>query len=77
VPAGVPPDAAEAARGTLGGAVDVAHRLPDSIGAALLHTAREAFTQAFEVAVAICAAIVVAMAIVTVVLLRRAGPAPA
>ena len=33
VPAGVPPEAAEAARDTLGGAVAVAEQLPDQLGA--------------------------------------------
>jgi DHA2 family multidrug resistance protein-like MFS transporter len=71
VPGGVPPEAMEAARGTLGGALAVAERLPAQLGAGLLGTAREAFAQAFEVAAAISAAIALATAIVAVLLLRR------
>src|SRR5258707_13955785 len=44
VPAGVPPEAAEAARATLGGALAVAAGLPAQLGAGLLGSAREAFT---------------------------------
>ncbi|HEX8133746.1 MAG TPA: MFS transporter, partial [Actinomycetes bacterium] len=45
VPAGVPDQAAAVARDTLGGAVAVADRLPDRLGASLLEVAQEAFTQ--------------------------------
>jgi DHA2 family multidrug resistance protein-like MFS transporter len=71
VPAGVPLEAAEAARDTLGGAVAAAQRLPDPLGAELASTARDAFTQSFELTAAICAAVVMATAIVAAVLLRR------
>jgi len=71
VPGSVPPEAMEVARGTLGGAVAVAERLPAQLGAGLLGTAREAFAQAFEVAAAISAAIALATAVVAVLLLRR------
>jgi DHA2 family multidrug resistance protein-like MFS transporter len=70
IPAGVPPESAEAARGTLGGAVAAVERLPDPLGAALLGAAREAFTLAFQLTAAICAAVVVATAIMVAVLLR-------
>jgi len=74
VPAGVSPEAAQAAQGTLGGAVAVAERLPDQLGAALLATAREAFTQAFRLTAAVCAAVVLATA---AILLRvKTGPEP-
>jgi DHA2 family multidrug resistance protein-like MFS transporter len=73
VPDGFAPEAAEAARGTLGGALAVAERLPDQLGVELLGEAREAFTQAFELAAAICVAIALATAIVAVLLLRRVG----
>ena len=45
VPDGVPPEAAAAARATLGGAAAVAGRLPDHVGAEL-EVARQAFRQA-------------------------------
>ena len=48
VPAGVPPEAAEAARSTLSGALATAAQLPDQLGATLLGAAREAFTQGLQ-----------------------------
>jgi DHA2 family multidrug resistance protein-like MFS transporter len=77
-PDGVPPDAAETARDTLGGAVAVADGLPDRLGAALLDAVREAFTQGLHVTAVISAAIVLGMAILAVVLLRhvRTGSEP-
>jgi MFS transporter, DHA2 family, multidrug resistance protein len=71
LPAGVPAEATEAVRSTLGGAVAVAEQLPDEIGGALLHSARGAFVQGFELAAAICAAIAILTALVAVVMLRR------
>src|SRR6266581_4406093 len=56
VPAGVPPEAAELARSTLGGALAAAEQLPDPFGAALLATAREAFSQSLELVALISAA---------------------
>ncbi len=72
IPIGVPPEAAAVAKATLGGAVVIAARLPDHLGVELLGTAREAFAQAFELTVAISAAMALLMAPVAVVLLRRA-----
>jgi DHA2 family multidrug resistance protein-like MFS transporter len=71
VPPGVPPEAAEAARDTLGGAVAVAGQLPHHVGAELLEAAREAFARSFELTAAINAALAIATAIVAAVLLRR------
>jgi DHA2 family multidrug resistance protein-like MFS transporter len=73
------PEAAEAARGTIGGAVSVAGQLPAALGAGLMDTARSAFAQAFEVTAFIGAAISVGVAILAVVLLRhvRAEGSPA
>src|SRR4029450_8178677 len=45
LPAEVPSQAAAVARETLGGAVDVAARLPEDVGAELLAAVREAFVQ--------------------------------
>jgi MFS transporter, DHA2 family, multidrug resistance protein len=72
LPAGVPPESAEAARDTLGGAVGAADELPDQLGAELLDAAREAFTQGLQLAAVMSAAIVLGMAILAVVLLRHA-----
>jgi DHA2 family multidrug resistance protein-like MFS transporter len=79
VPAGVPAAAAEAARGTIGGAVSVAGQLPAALGAGLMDAARSAFAQAFEVTAVIGAAISVGVAILAVVVLRdvRAAGSPA
>jgi DHA2 family multidrug resistance protein-like MFS transporter len=74
LPAGIPPATAEAARQTLGGAVTVAGRLPEGLGASLVAVAREAFAQSFELAAAVSAGLLVVLAIVSAVLLRRAGP---
>lgn len=71
IPAGIPPEAADASRATLGGALAVAEGLPDTLGAALLGPAREAFTQGMQLTIAICAAVVVATALMAAVLLRR------
>jgi DHA2 family multidrug resistance protein-like MFS transporter len=71
VPAGVAPQAAAAARDTLGGAVDVAARLPGDLGAALLEAARTAFTQGLHAAAAVSVAVAVGLAIVVAVLLRE------
>jgi DHA2 family multidrug resistance protein-like MFS transporter len=71
LPNGVPSDVSEVARGTLGGATAVAERLPDQLGAALLGTARDAFTQAFVATAAVNAVLVLATAIAAIVMLRH------
>jgi DHA2 family multidrug resistance protein-like MFS transporter len=70
VPAGVPPDAAAAARDTLGGAVAAAGHLPDQLGAALLDAANQAFTHGLRLAFAVSAAASIAVAILVAVQLR-------
>ncbi len=77
-PAGIPNEAAEAARATLGGAAAVAENLPEPLGTALLDAARAAFAQSFELVSGLSAVIAVGIAILAVTLLRRvrAGPAP-
>ena len=68
---GIPPDLLAQARGTLGGAAAAATRLSGPGGAALLREAREAFVASFSLVSGICAALVVATAILTAILLRR------
>ena len=68
---GLTAEAARVARDTLGGAAAVAERLPDQLGAPLLGMAREAFTHSLELTAAICAVVVMAMAIFALVLQRR------
>jgi DHA2 family multidrug resistance protein-like MFS transporter len=76
VPAGVPPEAAEAARDTLGGAVAAAGSLPDRLGAPLLDAARGAFVQGLQVTAVISAVIAMGLAILVTVLLRHVPKGP-
>jgi DHA2 family multidrug resistance protein-like MFS transporter len=71
VPAGLPVGAVETARDTLGGAVEVAGRLPGQVGADLLDAARDAFLQGMHLTAVISAVGAIALAIFTVVLLRH------
>jgi len=81
LPAGVPTQAAVAARDTLGGAVAVAQQLPAGLGAALLAASREAFTTGLQVTAGISAVVAVGIAVLATVTLRHvpatsgAGPA--
>ena len=71
VPDGVPPEAAAAARDTLGGAVEVAGQLPGRLGPELIDAAREAFVQGLHVAATISVVGAIGLAIFVAVLLRR------
>jgi MFS transporter, DHA2 family, multidrug resistance protein len=73
LPAGVPTDAAVAARDTLGGAVAVAGQLPGQLGSAVLEVARDAFVQGMQVAATISAVLALAVAVLAVVMLRNVG----
>jgi DHA2 family multidrug resistance protein-like MFS transporter len=70
LPAGLPSEAAAAARDTLGGAVGVAAQLPAEVGDALITAAREAFTQGMQFAVVLSAVVAAGIAILSTVLLR-------
>jgi MFS transporter, DHA2 family, multidrug resistance protein len=72
VPPGVSPEAAEAAQGTLGGALATAAQLPDQLGSALLSTARVAFTQGLRFTALLSAVTVMALAVLVAFVLRRA-----
>jgi DHA2 family multidrug resistance protein-like MFS transporter len=72
MPNGVPFEVREIARGTLGGATAVAERLPGQLGAALLGTARDAFTQAFVMTCIVDALLMLATAIAATLVLRHA-----
>jgi DHA2 family multidrug resistance protein-like MFS transporter len=74
VPAGVPPEAAESARDTLGGAVATQGDLPDPVAAELIRVAREAFTEGMQV-VGLASAILAAATAVLVLALLRHVPA--
>jgi DHA2 family multidrug resistance protein-like MFS transporter len=76
VPAAVPPEQADVARDTLGGANEVAEQLPDQVGAALLDTARDAFTEGMQITAVTGAIVLAGLAVLTAILLRRVpGPA--
>jgi MFS transporter, DHA2 family, multidrug resistance protein len=70
----VPPDAAVTASDTLGGAVEVAGRLPQLSAAELLEPAREAFTQGLQVAATMSGILVLAAAVMVARLLRHYEP---
>ncbi|MDX8056480.1 MFS transporter [Lentzea sp. BCCO 10_0798] len=83
VPPGVPAEAAAAARETISGAVAAAEGLATDTGAALLDSARAAFTSGVNTAAGVAAVILVVLSGLTVALLRHVGktgeepPAPA
>jgi DHA2 family multidrug resistance protein-like MFS transporter len=70
VPAGVPPEAAEAAQDTLGAAVAVGDELPGQLAPGLVDAAQESFTQALQVAATLNAVIAIGTALLAVALLR-------
>jgi MFS transporter, DHA2 family, multidrug resistance protein len=74
VPAGTPPNAAIAARDTLGGAVTAARQLRGQAGQALVEAARQAFTDGLHVAFAVTAAAVIGAAILAAIQLRHLHP---
>jgi len=71
IPAGVPLEAAEAVKHTLGGALAVAGQLPDQLGAALVDAARLAFIQGLQLTASISAVGSIGLAIMVVLLLRH------
>jgi DHA2 family multidrug resistance protein-like MFS transporter len=68
----VTPEAAEAARDTLGGAAGVAEQLPPG----LLVTAGNAFTDGLQLAAAVSAVALAGVAVVAAIVLRRVGADP-
>jgi MFS transporter, DHA2 family, multidrug resistance protein len=71
LPSGVPDDAAEATRDTLGGAVGASDALPSGQAGDVLDVAREALIGGLQLTAAIGAALLVAIAVVAAVALRR------
>jgi DHA2 family multidrug resistance protein-like MFS transporter len=80
LPPELPPEVADAARDTLGGAVAIAQTLPGELGASLVATAQVAFIDAIHFVAAVAAIGAVVTAIGTAVALRgvaaRAEPVP-
>jgi len=70
VPAGIPPELADAARATLGGAAAVTEKLPAGLRGPLLGAARDAFTRGFQLTCAVNAVLALAAAALVAVLLR-------
>jgi DHA2 family multidrug resistance protein-like MFS transporter len=66
----------DAARGTLGGAVGIAARLPAGAGAELASVARDAFSRAMNVAALVSALLMLAGLVAVTVLLREQSPDP-
>ncbi|MGZ5385411.1 MAG: MFS transporter, partial [Acidimicrobiia bacterium] len=74
LPAGLPVEAADAARDTLGAAVGVAGELPEALRVELLEAAQLAFTDGLRITAAISAVLSIAVAIVASILLRSVRP---
>ncbi|RII18672.1 Antiseptic resistance protein [Streptomyces sp. YIM 130001] len=70
-PDGIPGSAVDAARESLGGAVESAHALPAAQGAELLGTAQVAFVDGLRVAAGVGAAVLLAAAVAAWFLLRH------
>ena len=73
LPAGIPADAAVAARDTLGGAVGAAQELPAQLGSAVLAVAQDAFVSGMQVAAGISVVVAIGVAILALVVLRDVG----
>jgi MFS transporter, DHA2 family, multidrug resistance protein len=74
IPSDVPPEAADAARDTLGGALAAASQLPAEVGTRLMAVASDAFVQGLQLSAAISTVGVVALAIFIAVTLRHVQP---
>ena len=77
VPAELPPDAATAARSTLGGAVAIVDQLPAEVGGAMLATARVAFTHGMIVSAGMAAVAMLTIAVMALIWLRKVRPSAA
>jgi MFS transporter, DHA2 family, multidrug resistance protein len=77
VPNAVPPEAADAARDTLGSALAVAQELPDRLGQGLAEAAQAAFTNGLQIAAGVSAVIAVGIAVLVVAQLRHIRPSSA
>ena len=74
LPSGIPPEAAETAKATLGGALEVAKQLPGQLGPALVDAARDAFMQGLRITAAISVVGSLGLAAFAGVMLRRVRP---
>jgi MFS transporter, DHA2 family, multidrug resistance protein len=76
IPAAVPPEQAETARDTLGGAVAVSEELPGTVADGLLEAARDAFTLGMQVSALASAIVAAATALVALLFMRHVRAAP-
>jgi DHA2 family multidrug resistance protein-like MFS transporter len=87
LPPGIPADVVDAARDTLGGALEIAQALPAGLGVALVAAAQTAFVDAIHFVAVVAVVLAVATAIVAAAALRKVsarsepaaeetGPAP-
>jgi DHA2 family multidrug resistance protein-like MFS transporter len=72
LPDGIPAEAADVARDTLGGAVGIAGELPGELGATLLAVARDAFVDGMQLVAAASGLLAIGVALLTVAVLRNA-----
>jgi MFS transporter, DHA2 family, multidrug resistance protein len=70
LPAGVPDEAAHAARDTLGGAISAAAQLPEPAATSLVDVAREAFVTGLQLSSAAAGVIAAGIAVLAAVALR-------
>ena len=71
MPAGVPAEAAEAASGSLGGAIAVAEQLPPDLAAPLVQAAQDAFTSGINLTAAAGATLLTVTALAVTIALRN------
>ncbi|HLD93428.1 MAG TPA: MFS transporter [Anaerolineales bacterium] len=71
LPAAIPAEIAEVARGTLGAAVGVASQLPEELSRTMLAIARDAFVQGLHLAALIAAVVAIGASIMVSTLLRN------
>jgi len=74
IPGGIPAEAADGARDTLGSALAVAARLPGQLGTDLLELARAAFSHALRTTAITAVVIVTALAIIVIATLKQIPP---
>ncbi|GAA2103589.1 hypothetical protein GCM10009780_54460 [Actinomadura alba] len=67
----ISPAAAESARDTLPGALQVAEHVPGQLRTELIETARDAFSQGLQLTATIAAPVMLGLAVLTAVLLRH------
>lgn len=77
VPAVLPPDAAAAARSTLGGVLAAVDQLPPDLGGAMLDAGRVAFTQGMIVSAGMAALAMLTIAAMALIWLRAVRPSAA